>query len=131
MPRTYADFGRLTFGGLAQYFDRDVKGIFAPVKDAQLQSDFAAANNDAIRALKSLDAWFASERAKGNDNFALGADLFHQMLYSTERVEISLDQLEAIGRQDLERNLAALKDACAQFDPGKSLADCTAKQTGG
>lgn len=129
MPRSYADFGRLTFGGLAQYFDRDVKPVFAPVNDAQLQSDFAAANTNAIRALKSLDAWFASEHAKDNDNFALGADLFHQMLYSTERVDISLDQLETIGRQDLDKNLAALKDACAQFDPGKSLADCTARQT--
>jgi uncharacterized protein (DUF885 family) len=129
MPRTYVDFGRLTFGGLAQYFDHDVKGIFAPVKDPQLQSDFAAANANAVRALKSLDAWFASQRAKANDNFALGADLFHQMLYATERVDISLDQLEAIGRQDLERNLAALKEACGQFDPGKSLAECTAKQT--
>ncbi len=129
MPRTYVDFGRLTFGGLAQYFDHDVKEIFAPVKDPQLQSDFAAANEEAIRALKSLDAWFASQRAKANENFALGADLFHQMLYATERVDISLDQLEAIGRQDLERNLAALKEACAQFDPGKTMADCTAKQT--
>jgi len=129
MPRTYVDFGRLTFGGLATYFDHDVKGIFASVKDTQLQSDFAAANTSAVRALKSLDAWFASQRAKANDNFALGADLFHQMLYATERVDISLDQLEAIGRQDLERNLAALKEACGQFDPGKSLAECTAKQT--
>jgi hypothetical protein len=129
MPRTYVDFGRLTFGGLATYFDHDVKGIFAPVKDAQLQSDFAAANANAIRALKSLDGWFAAQRAKANDNFALGADLFHQMLYATERVDISLDQLEAIGRQDLDRNLTALKEACAQFDPGKSLAECTAKQT--
>lgn len=129
MPRTYVDFGRLTFGGLATYFDHDVKGIFASVKDTQLQSDFAAANTSAVRALKSLDGWFASQRAKANDNFALGADLFHQMLYATERVDISLDQLEAIGRQDLERNLAALKEACGQFDPGKSLAECTAKQT--
>lgn len=129
MPRTYVDFGRLTFGRLATYFDHDVKGIFASVKDTQLQSDFAAANTNAVRALKSLDAWFASQRAKANDNFALGADLFHQMLYATERVDISLDQLEAIGRQDLERNLAALKEACGQFDPGKSLAECTAKQT--
>lgn len=129
MPRTYVDFGRLTFGGLAQYFDHDVKGIFASVKDPQLQSDFAASNANAIRALRSLDAWFASQHAKANDNFALGADLFHQMLYATERVDISLDQLEAIGRQDLEQNLAALKEACAQFAPGKSLADCTAKQT--
>jgi hypothetical protein len=129
MPRTYVDFGRLTFGGLAQYFDHDVKGIFASVKDPQLQSDFAASNSSAIRALKSLDAWFASQRAKANDNFALGADLFHQMLYSTERVDISLDQLEAIGRQDLDKNLAGLKDACSQFDPGKTLADCVAKET--
>ena len=129
MPRTYVDFGRLTFGGLAQYFDRDVKGIFASVKDPQLQSDFAAANNNAIRALKSLDAWFAAQRPKATENFAIGAELFHQMLFATERVDISLDKLQEIGRQDLDRNLAALKEACAQFDPGKSLADCTVKQT--
>jgi len=129
MPRTYVDFGRLTFGGLAQYFDHDVKEIFAPVKDPQLQSDFAAANTNAIRALKSLDAWFAAQHAKANENFALGAELFHQMLFATERVDISLDKLQEIGRLDLDRNLAALKEACAQFDPGKSLADCTVKQT--
>ena len=128
MPRTYVDFGRLTFGGLAQYFAHDVPGIFTAVKDAQLQSDLMAANTNAIRALKSLDAWFASQQPKANESFALGADLFHQMLSSTERVDISLDRLAEIGRQDLQRNLAALKDACAQFDPGKTLADCTAKQ---
>jgi uncharacterized protein (DUF885 family) len=129
MPRTYVDFGRLTFGGLAQYFAHDVPGIFTTVKDSQLQSDFVAANADAIRSLKSLDAWFASQRSTANEDFALGADLLHQMLYATERVNVSLDQLEALGRQDLERNLAALKDACAQFAPGKTLAECAAKQT--
>jgi Bacterial protein of unknown function (DUF885) len=128
MPRTYVDFGRLTFGGLAGYFDHDVPGIFASVKDPQLQSDFTAANADAIRALKSLDAWFASQRASANDDFALGADLFQKMLSATERVNTPLDQLEAIGRQDLERNLAALKEACAQFAAGKTLAECVAKE---
>lgn len=129
MPRTYVDSGRLTFGGLAQYFDHDVPDIFASVKDSQLQSDFAAANANAIRELKSLDAWFESQRATANEDFALGADLFQKMLYATERVNIPLAQLEAIGRQDLERNLAALKQACAQFTPGKPLSECTAKQT--
>ena len=128
MPRTYVDFGRLTFGGLAQYFDHDVPGIFATVKDSQLQSNFAVANANAVRALKSLDAWFASQQATANEDFALGADLFQQMLFATERVDTPLDRLEAIGRQDLERNLAALKEACAQFAPGKTLAACTAKQ---
>jgi hypothetical protein len=128
MPRTFVDFGRLTFGGLAGYFVHDVPGIFASVKDPQLQSEFKAANADAIRALKSLDAWFASQRAAANDDFALGPDLFQKMLFATERVNTPLDQLEAIGRQDLERNLAALKDACAQFAVGKTLAECVAKE---
>ena len=103
-------------------------GIFTSVKDPQLQSEFAAANADAIKALKSLDAWFASQKATANDDFALGAELFQKMLYDTERVNTPLDQLEAIGRKDLDRNLAALKEACAQFAPGKTLAECVAKE---
>jgi uncharacterized protein (DUF885 family) len=128
MPRTYAKFGEQTFGGMAQYFSHDVPPIFSTVKDAQLQSDFSAANANAIRALKSVETWFVSQQAKTNEDFALGKDLFQQMLFDTERVDTPLDRLEAIGRQDLERNAAAMKEACAQFAPGKSLADCAAKQ---
>src|ERR1700728_4741016 len=46
MPRTYVDLGRLTFGGLAQYFEHDVPGIFASVVDPQLQNNLAAANTE-------------------------------------------------------------------------------------
>jgi hypothetical protein len=129
MPRTYVDFGRLTFGGLATYFEHDVPAIFASVKDAQLQSDFTAANNEAIKALKSTDAWFESQRAAANNDFTLSSDLFQKMLHATERVDIPLDHLEAIGRGDLDRNLAALREACAQFAPGKSLPECVAKES--
>ena len=52
------------------------------------------------------------------------------MLYATERVDIPLDQLEAIGRKDLDRNLASLKEACAQFAPGKTLAECRERNGG-
>jgi hypothetical protein len=46
MPRTYVDIGRLTFGGLAQYLDKDVPGIFSSIHDAQLQAAFLAALRD-------------------------------------------------------------------------------------
>ena len=128
MPRTYVDQGRLTFGGLAQYFEHDVPAIFASVRDVQLQTDFTASNTQAIRVLKSIDAWFASQRATANDRFAIGAANFQKMLHATERVDIPLDRLEAIGRQDLDRNLAALKAACMQLAPGKTLAACVAKE---
>lgn len=69
MPRTLVDFGRTTFGGLATYFAHDVPGIFASVKDTKLQSDFAAANADAVKALVALDAWLASLQSGATDNF--------------------------------------------------------------
>jgi hypothetical protein len=128
MPRTYVDLGRLTFGGLAQYFEHDVPGIFASVADPQLQNNFTAANVEAVRVLKSVDAWFESQRATANDDFALGADLFQKMLHATEPVDMPVGQLRLFGQRDLDRNLAALKDACAQFAPDKTLRECVAKE---
>jgi uncharacterized protein (DUF885 family) len=126
LPRTYIEIGRLTFGGLAQYFEKDVPGVFAPVKDAALQAKFRAANANAIRALRSLDDWFESEKARATDTFAIGAGKFQEMLGATERVDVPLDQVEAAGKEDLARNLARLREACAQFAPGKSLSACVA-----
>lgn len=127
MARTFVDQGRLTFGGLATYFEHDVPGIFASVQDPGLQDDFVTANREAIRILKSLDNWFESQRSTATDNFAIGQDLFQQMLNATERVDLTVGQLRLIGQQDLDRNVAALKEACAKYAPGKSLADCVAK----
>ncbi len=128
MPRTYVDQGRLTFGGLAQYFETDVPGIFATVNSPALQKDFADANREAIRVLKSIDLWFESQRASANDDFAIGAENFQKMLHATERVDMPLEQLRALGQRDLDRNMAALKEACAHLTPGKSLQECVAKE---
>jgi uncharacterized protein (DUF885 family) len=127
MPKTYVDLGRLTFGGLATYFEHDVPGIFASVKDSSQQDSLTAANKEAVRVLKSLDNWFESQRASANDTFALGGDLFAKMLRDTERVELSVAKLQLAGQQDLDRNLAAIKDACAKYAPGKTLQECAAK----
>jgi hypothetical protein len=128
LPRTYVDLGRLSFGGLATYFEHDVPAIFASVTDRQLQTDFKMANGEAVRVLKSLDGWFESQRAAARENFAIGGDLFQKMLHATERVDTPLDQLEAIGQRDLDRNLRALKETCAVFAAGKTLAECVQKE---
>jgi len=127
LPRTYVDRGRSLTGGLAQYFETDVAGIFSQVQDPQLQSSLRAAIGDDVRALRALDKWFESQRAEATDAFALGADKFQEMLRSTERVDLPLDRIESIGREDLEKNLTALRGACSEFDAGKSLAECVAK----
>ena len=77
--------------------------------------------------MDELTAWLESQRATATDDFALGAPEFLEMLRQTERVDIPLEELELVGRKDLERNLAALKEACAAFAPKASLAACVDK----
>jgi uncharacterized protein (DUF885 family) len=127
LPKSYVNIGHTTFGGLVSFYERDVPAIFAPVKDEQLQKEFAEANGAATRAMKEMDAWFKTQETGATDNFALGAEKFSEMLRATERVEVRLDELEAIGRRDLERNQAALREACDKYAPGQSLTDCVNK----
>jgi hypothetical protein len=126
MPRTYVRIGRITFGGLASYFEKDVPAVFAAVTDPQLQAEFRAANLSAIQAMKELDSWLATLEATATNDFALGAEKFREMLKATERVEVPLEELEAAGRRDLERNVSALRGACAALAPGKSVEECIA-----
>jgi hypothetical protein len=127
LPKTYVQIGRTTFGGLVSFYEKDVPAVFASVKDEQLQKDFSEANTAAIRAMRELGAWFDSQQATATDNFAIGAGKFSEMLRATEGVEVRLDELEGVGRRDLERNLAALREACASYAPGQTLGECVDK----
>jgi hypothetical protein len=127
LPRTFVDIAHTTFGGMASFYEKEVPAVFASVKDEQPQKDFREANAAAIAAMKDLDGWFKSQEASANTNFAIGAEKFSEMLRRTEGVEVRLDELESVGRRDLDRNLASLKEACASFAPGQSLTECVAK----
>ncbi|HEY4594507.1 MAG TPA: DUF885 domain-containing protein [Thermoanaerobaculia bacterium] len=130
MPRSYAELGEMTFGGLAGYLETDVPPLFAAVEDAELQEEFRTATAAAAQALRDLGAWFHEQiPPAGTDagDFRLGADLFSRMLRETERVDVPLDELEAAGRRELERNLTAFREACAAFAPGLPPEEVLAK----
>lgn len=127
MARTRLQYGIDSFGGLADYYAEDVPPVFAEVQNEALQARFAAANAAAIEAMRGLADWLRSNLGTATEDYALGADLFRQMIYDTERVDIPLEQLEAMGRADLKRNQLALGEACAEFAPGESIRSCFAK----
>jgi hypothetical protein len=124
LPRSYLDIGRAIFDGLASYYEKDVPSAFSSVKDPKLQTEFRAANNGAIQAMHEFVAWLDGLRATANDAFALGPERLREMLWTTERVDVPLENLESSGRQDLERNLTALREACARYAPGKTIPEC-------
>jgi Bacterial protein of unknown function (DUF885) len=127
LPRTWIKISRRALGGLAGFYADDVPGVFAPVKDEKAQTAFRDANAGAIAAMKDLDAWLAAQEPHATEAFALGPDKFREMLMATERVDVPLGELEKIGRADLDRNLDALKDACAAFAPSRTIDECVAE----
>jgi hypothetical protein len=127
LPRAYVDIGRGRFGGLASYLDKDVPVTFDSVQDSVVRGEFARANAAAVRALKDMDAWLGQEQERGTNEYAMGPELFRDMLNSTEMVDVPLDRLEALGREDLNRNLSALKQACATYARGQSITRCVGR----
>lgn len=126
LPRSYVRAGRIRASGLASFYQNSVPDIFAAVKDARLQAEFRAANEAAIKAMKSLDTWFAQQEATANDDYALGPEKFATMLRVTERIDLPLARLKEVAERDLARNLAALREACNALEPGKAIEVCVA-----
>jgi len=126
LPKTYLKLATTGFSGYATYYPGDAKAAFASVNDEGLQSQFDTAADAAAAAMRDLSDHLGSVPAT-IDGFSMGADNFSGMISKTEGVNISLDELEAIGRADLKRNQIALVEACSRFAPGKSIVDCMAK----
>jgi hypothetical protein len=124
LPRAFIERGAAGFGGYATFFRAEMPPIFAALNDEKLRKDLGDATTAAAKAMDELAVWLESQRASGTDAFALGEAGFLEMLRATERVSVPLKQLEEIGHKDLERNLAALREACAQFAPKATLAAC-------
>ena len=127
LPKTYVELGIAQFGGLADFYTKNVTAVFAAVADPDLQKQLSDADTNAAAAMNSLKDYLVAERKNANDKYAFGADLFAQMVKQTEQVDLSVDKIEAAGRADLDRNTAALKAECNTYAPKASLAQCVAK----
>ncbi len=127
LPSPFLTISHGILSGFADYLENTVPGLFADVADEQLQRRFAAANNDAIDAVREAAIWLDGLKTTGTDAYALGEEKFLKMLKDTQGVEITLAELKAAGELDLQRNLDALYAACAEFAAGESTEDCVLK----
>jgi len=93
MARTLLQYGIDSFGGFAVYFRNDVPSVFAAVEAAALQQEFAEANAAAADAMQEMTDWLTSNLQTATENYAIGPELFRQMIYDAERVDVSLEEL--------------------------------------
>ena len=129
LPKTYVELGIAQFGGLAEFYSKNVAAAFASVSDPELQKQLSEVDAAAAQAMDALKQTLVEARKKANDKFALGPDLYAQMVAQTEGVSVPTGEIEAAGRADLERNTAALKTECGRYAPKATLAQCVAKMS--
>ena len=127
LPKTFVDYGIAGFNGFAEFYTRDVQQAYAEVKDDALQNELKTVLAPAAQAMSDMAKWLESQKAQANDAYVLGPERFAAMVKMTEGVTTPLDELEKIGRADLDRNLAALNAACKQYAAGKSIKACVDK----
>ena len=127
LPKSYVELGIAVFGGFVDFYKKDVAAVFASVNDPAMQKDLTDADTNAANAMANLTNYLTGLRKTATDNFALGKDLFAQMVKDTEMVDLPIEQIEAAGRADLERNTAALKAECENYLPKGTIAACVAK----
>ncbi|MDJ0715762.1 MAG: DUF885 domain-containing protein [Prochloraceae cyanobacterium] len=130
LPRTYVETARGVFTGMVKLLSQTVPTIFAEVDDEYLQAQFAIANEQALQALRDTVSWLDWQRVEARENYPLGKQLYLDMLWKTERVDLSLEELKKIGQRDLQRNLTALTQACSFYAPGQSISRCVEKVQG-
>jgi len=124
IPRAFIERSVAGYGGYATFFRSEMPAFYQDLAEQPLKRELGEATAAAAKAMDELTQWLESQRATATDDYALGATKFSQLLRETERVDIPLEELELVGRKDLERNLAALKEACASYAPKAALPAC-------
>jgi hypothetical protein len=117
IPAVMAEWGARSAAGLAGFFDEGLMRAVGDTGDRRVESRVAEAAAAAAAALRGFGAWVGGESAlPGDGGFQIGAEGIERMVGEGELLEVSLDDLAALGEADLEANLAAFRETAAQID---------------
>src|ERR1019366_9620563 len=114
-PRIYTEIALEQMPGIVSFFQNDVPAAFKDVSDGALTAEFQKTNQGVIDALNTYAAFLKTDllpRSQGE--FRIGAETYRKKLLYDEMVDIPLDRLLEIGRENLRRNQGAVTRGAAQ-----------------
>jgi uncharacterized protein (DUF885 family) len=122
MPRTWVETALLQINGMIEFARKDVPAVMASLDDPVLRTEVADGLSAYRAALAGYGDFLRARLRRATDAFALGPDLFLQMLAAKEGVTIDLARLRRMGEEDLARNLAVLELSARAIDRKKPVA---------
>ncbi len=130
IPRAYADTAVRNIKGSVEFFHKDIITAFAEVKNEKLQADLRKSANAAAQATSRFVEYLKTDKLpKADGNFALGREKYRRMMKLTEGVDLTVQQLLAVGEQDLQRNLARVRAISDSHFGGISAAELMSRMS--
>ena len=115
IPRTFIDTALLQVRGTLDFIAKDVPAAL-PGLDNELSTDLEAALAAMAASLENYEAFLVARAKTATDAYALGPEMFSEMLRETQGFDVSNERLLEIGRLDLNRNLVAMTAAAAKIN---------------
>ena len=113
-----------TYEGLVRFHEEELPAAARAAGPGPIWTSFERANADALGALRAFVAYLGDElRPRTTEAFAIGPERFETMLRLSEMVDLPLDRLREIGRDNLARNRARLEGVVGRIAPGATMAD--------
>jgi uncharacterized protein (DUF885 family) len=126
LARTFIDTALLQVRGSASFARTDVPAAMKALPKAERERMVAALETMA-KALDDFAEHLEGMRARATDDYALGREAFSRMIAETQGIDVDLDRLRIALEADLERNLAATREAAAKIDPKATVAEVIAR----
>jgi len=109
LPRPFVTLSIQIAGGLPSHFAEGE--AFARTSSDELGDEVGRAREGAEAAVRSFAEWLQTDRLpRATDDFALGRELFQQLLWVREGLTMPVDEVLRRGRDDLKRNRDRLSE---------------------
>jgi uncharacterized protein (DUF885 family) len=106
-----------SFRGTLSFIEKDLPGIFAPVQDAKLQSEFRKTTRSAAQAIAKYIKHLEKTAPDSALTFAIGKENYQAKLKYDEGIEIPLETLLRIARREIQKTKEEFQRAAAEIDP--------------
>ena len=121
LPRTYVDRAASAFGGFAEFFTSDVPKVFASVNDRGSRPNSGGRTPTRPRAAQTLGLVRGPTPAGDQTTSPSAPGCSARWSGRPSASTCRSRSWRRVGRADLDRNLRALRAACASYAPGRSL----------
>jgi uncharacterized protein (DUF885 family) len=106
--------------GAVNFFSNDLVEALKELKTPELKQEFQIANQKTIEELKNFVQWLKTEKLpKATEDFALGTEKYQRMITGSELINLTPEQVLAIGLRELKKEQERFASAAKVIDPAK------------